>query len=100
MEEGDRFGNALAIGRFNDGAAADLAVGAPLEDVGNLLNAGLVTVLYGDTSGTAEDAFVQGVNMEQGEVPGGATEASDEFGNFLAAGPINSDDRDDLLIGA
>ena len=50
-EAGDRFGAALAKGRFNDDDFIDLAVGAPDEDLGRTDAAGVVTVFYGSASG-------------------------------------------------
>jgi FG-GAP repeat protein len=47
-EEGDNFGIALTAWNFGSGTEADLAIGVPFEDVGNIGNAGAVNVLYGD----------------------------------------------------
>jgi hypothetical protein len=43
----DLFGFALTAWNFGEGSQADLAIGAPGEDVGNIENAGAVNVLYG-----------------------------------------------------
>jgi hypothetical protein len=51
VEESDRFGSALAWGDFNGDGFSDLAIGCSLEDVGDLINAGSVTVLYGTALG-------------------------------------------------
>jgi len=50
-EDFDRFGQALAAGDFNHDGAADLAAGAPEEDVGSVADAGAVSVLYGSVAG-------------------------------------------------
>ena len=50
-EAGDLFGSALAAGDFNNDGFADLAVGAPGEDVGGVIGAGAVNVLYGRPPG-------------------------------------------------
>jgi hypothetical protein len=83
---------------FDDDGLADLAIGIPFEDVGSLADAGAVSVLYGTTgglSGTGSQLFTQ-------DTPGvpGVAEASDRFGNALAAGDFNRDDVDDLAVGA
>ena len=49
-EEGDWFGRSLAAGDFNGDGFADLAIGAPQEDIGEI-GTGAVSVLYGSASG-------------------------------------------------
>jgi hypothetical protein len=46
-EAGDRFGNSLAAGDFDDDGRTDLAVGVSGEKVGDLAGAGSVNVLFG-----------------------------------------------------
>jgi FG-GAP repeat protein len=64
-ETGDRAGNAVATGDFNDDGHDDLAIGAPFEVIGaSLTEAGAVTVLYGASDGltNTEDQFwTQGI---------------------------------------
>ncbi len=50
-ETGDQFGAALTTGDFDGDGFADLAVGAPREDLGSAADAGTVSVLYGSASG-------------------------------------------------
>ena len=54
-EAGDGFGSALAAGDFNGDGRADLAIGAPLEDVvnngQNFTDAGEVDVIFGSSHG-------------------------------------------------
>ena len=50
-ESGDRFGRALAAGKFNDDFHADLAIGSPGENVGDISNAGMVSIVFGGSTG-------------------------------------------------
>jgi hypothetical protein len=50
-ENGDRFGTAVASGDFNDDGFADLAIGTPDENIGALVDAGAVYVVYGSLFG-------------------------------------------------
>ncbi|HEX8805043.1 MAG TPA: hypothetical protein VF743_12645, partial [Acidimicrobiales bacterium] len=82
---------------FNDDGFDDLAVGAPLEDIGGVADAGAVNVLYGSASGLepSSDVFFQGF----GGV-GGSLDAGDEFGSAVARGDFNDDGIFDLAVGA
>jgi FG-GAP repeat len=95
----DRFGSALAVGDFNADGFGDLAVGAPLADVGGAADAGSVTVLYGSSSGLqVTTPGAQTWTEESGGVPGNA-EAGDRFGGALAVGDLDGDGHADLAIG-
>ena len=97
-EESDFFGSALAAGDFNNDTLADLAIGAPFEDVGSVLDAGAINVLYGSAArltATGNQQFFQG----SGGVIGVA-EDGDTFGFALAGGDFNNNGFDDLAIGA
>ena len=100
-EPDDRFGATLAIGDFNKDGYSDLAIGVPGEDVGAIVDAGAVNVLYGGPNGltaTGDQLWNQGAS------PAGALqetpEARDWFGASLAAGDFNDDGYADLAIGA
>jgi hypothetical protein len=90
-EAGDGFGAALAKGRFNDDDFIDLAVGAPGEDLGRTIGAGVVTVFYGSASGLAG----QGELLQQSN-----PEVGDAFGATLDSGDFNNDGIADLAVGA
>jgi hypothetical protein len=45
VEENDFFGWSLAVGDFDGDEAADLAIGVPGEDIGNIADAGAVNIL-------------------------------------------------------
>jgi hypothetical protein len=82
-ETGDRWGAPLAAGDFNGNGVADLAVGAPSEDVGSVADAGAVSVLYGSARGLT----TTGGRLFTKDSPGIAGNASerDQFGAALTS---------------
>jgi hypothetical protein len=95
-EAGDRFGAALATGDFDGSGDADLAVGAPNEDIGSVADAGAINVLYGGASGIDT---IGNAAFSQADA-NGATEAGDRFGAAVAAGDFNNSRHSDLAVGA
>ncbi|HYN95225.1 MAG TPA: hypothetical protein VES42_15365 [Pilimelia sp.] len=97
-EAGDTFGASLSPGDFNGDGYADLAIGAPWEDVEGatpLSTTGVAHVLYGGPAGLSA-AGNQMFDQSAGDTP----EEQDRFGETLAAGDFDGDGRDDLAIGA
>lgn len=97
-EAGDQFGFSLAVGDFDGDTTDDLAIGIPFEDIGSLSNAGAVNLLFGEvTVGLVTDG-AQAINRD---TPGliGSAGASQWFGYSVAAGNLNGDPFDDLLVG-
>jgi FG-GAP repeat len=95
-EDGDAFGSVLVAGDFNNDGNDDLAVGAPLEDVGGIIEGGAVNVLPGSAgklTGVGSQTFTQ-----DSSGVGSAAEAGDAFGESLAAGDFNQDTFDDLAV--
>ncbi len=97
-ETGDRFGWALATGRFNNDFRSDLAIGSPGEDINAIVNAGIVQVLYGSSSGLSLST-AQLWRQGAGGIPD-AAEAGDQFGYALSAWNYGRSDRADLAIGS
>jgi len=97
-ENGDRFGAALAAGDFDDDGIDDLAIGIPGEDIGNVVDAGAVEILFGTDGG---GLTTSGSNFfDQGTLPSPeSVEANDQFGATLAAGDQHGDGYDWLAIG-
>ncbi|MEU4112717.1 FG-GAP and VCBS repeat-containing protein [Streptomyces sp. NPDC027717] len=88
-ENGDLFGAATAPGDFDGDGYTDLAVGAPLEDVGSDTNGGSLTILWGSPKGLTGGSTVADP----------APSAHDRFGAALAAGDFDGDGRTDLAVG-
>ncbi len=93
VEAGDQWGAALAAGRVGS-SGADLAVGAPGEDI-TVVDAGTVDVLHFE--GSAFDS-VRRLHQEENFVEGTAA-AGDRFGSAVAIGNFNNDSFDDLAVG-
>ncbi len=97
-ESGDRLGSALTTGDFNNDGFDDAVIGVPYEDLGGsnqLVDAGIITVAYGSSTGLTNP-----VNLHQYS-PGVGTnsESGDLFGAALASGDINGDGYDDVIVG-
>jgi hypothetical protein len=82
---------------FNDDGFADLAVGAPGEDIGAATGAGALNVLYGSAAGLepSTDVFYQGAGGA-----GGSLEDDDRLGSAVAKGDFNGDGIFDVAAGA
>ncbi|MCG5059473.1 MAG: FG-GAP repeat protein [Limnoraphis sp. WC205] len=101
-EDGDRFGDALAVGDFDGDGKDDLAVGASREaPPGATQNAGYVFVFQGSNSGLQpwQGLDQQGLGVNEGGTPPFFFDG-DYFGTALAAGDFDNDGKDDLAVGA
>jgi FG-GAP repeat len=102
-ENQDWFGRNLTTGDFNADGYADLAAGDFLEDLGTLVDAGGVEILYGSSTGL--QATGTGGPDDQfwtQDSPGvqDRSEAGDYFGHTVATGDFNRDGWDDLAISS
>lgn len=91
---GDRFGAALAWGRFDVGSQADLAIGAPGKSAG----AGEVTVVYAINANGLDLTATQHWSQNSTDIEG-ASEAGDSFGTTLTAGNLGRSSSDELVVG-
>jgi len=97
-ESYDQFGFSLAAGDFNNDGRDELAIGSPCEDIGSTVNAGMIHVLSGSSSGLRGSGS-KSFHQNSSGVPG-YCETYDMFGWALATGELNGDGYDDLVITA
>ncbi|MFD8222801.1 FG-GAP-like repeat-containing protein [Streptomyces massasporeus] len=89
-EAEDSFGEAIARADLNGDGYSDLAVGSPGEDVGDDVDGGSVTVLWGSASG-----LKNGTTVKDPAVSG-----HDNWGTLLTTGDFDGDGKQDLAASA
>jgi hypothetical protein len=92
-EPGDSFGSALAVGDFDGDRCADLAVGVSEEFAGE-------RVPGGDGNGAVEMFHGSPAGLRPGKELLPDKPKSDRFGASLAAGDLDGDGRDELVVGS
>lgn len=101
IETGDHFGQTLLAHDFDRDGFDDLAIGVPREDIGDVVNAGAVHVLFGSdvgVNGTRDILLYRSEGGGAGLMPG-APEAGEELGAALAGGELNPGTGHELAIG-
>ncbi|HEX8123184.1 MAG TPA: PQQ-dependent sugar dehydrogenase [Solirubrobacteraceae bacterium] len=79
-EGGDRFGASLAGADFDTDGRTDLAMGAPGQDLDGSVDAGIINLMYGTSSGLAGNTRAAQFSQSQ---TSGLTEAGDAFGGAM-----------------
>jgi hypothetical protein len=100
-ESGDEFSHYLVGADFNGDGFADLAIGASGEDVGTVVDAGAVDVLYGSSTGLqADGASGPDDQFWTQDSPGvlDQAEKGDDVGESVGAGDFNGDGYADLVM--
>jgi hypothetical protein len=82
---------------FNGDGFSDVAIGVPEEDVGAIIDAGGVHVLYGSAEGLTADGNQFWTQGSPGILED--AESGNAFGRTVATGDLNDDGFDDLAIG-
>ncbi|MFF1694136.1 FG-GAP-like repeat-containing protein [Streptomyces sp. NPDC058257] len=97
-EDGDNWGASVAIGDITGDGKAELVVGANGEQLGDLDNAGDVTVFRGSASGVSQSGVVR-ISQDSTGVPG-AAEAGDLFGAQVRIADYDKNGKGDLAVTA
>jgi len=98
-QNGDRFGDAVALGDFNGDGFGDLATGVPREKGTNpLVSVGAVTVSRGNKWGIGWSGAVALGPFDGGHLSDSSLNY--RFGEALATGDFDNDGFDDLVVGA
>ncbi|MEM3034981.1 MAG: FG-GAP repeat protein [Candidatus Nitrosocaldus sp.] len=82
-EDSDYFSLSLAAGDFNGDGYTDLAVGVPFEDIGSIIDAGAVNILYGSSSGLQASSPDDQFWHQDSPNVDGVAESGDELGYTL-----------------
>ena len=93
---GDRYGSSLVAGSFDGGPFSDLAIGSPYAPASATSQAGRVDFVLGGDFGLAGGG---GARFQATGLASGPAQANDHFGWALAAGRIDGDGDDELIIG-
>ena len=98
-EAGDNFGYSVAVGNFNGDDYDDLLVGAYREDLegDGVTDAGGIHIIYGANNGLTTEGD-QNFHQNSSGVQDVA-EDQDRFGEVVAAGDVNYDGFDDVIVG-
>ncbi|MFG2647863.1 FG-GAP and VCBS repeat-containing protein [Streptomyces sp. NPDC048436] len=97
-EDGDDWGGELSVDDVDGDGYADVAVGAPGEDVGSVRDAGAVWLLRGSGEGVT-GAGAQSFDQNTAYVPG-VVEEGDVWGGQIRLADTDDDGRSELIAAA
>ncbi|MEV0172764.1 FG-GAP-like repeat-containing protein [Streptomyces sp. NPDC050803] len=90
-ESDDRFGASLAAGDLNADGYADLVVGSEFESIGDRQGVGMVTVIWGGSSGLTGGSALPQPSADELAVWGG-------YGRGVATGDFDGDGKTDVTV--
>src|SRR4028118_675052 len=98
---GDQLGSSVSgAGDVNGDGFADLSIGAPYADPNGLEQAGQSYVVFGSNNGFPTSLNVSDLDGNNGFTIDGIAEEDESGVSLSAAGDVNGDGIDDLIIGA
>jgi hypothetical protein len=84
-------------GDFNGDGEADIAIGVPGEDIGSIVDAGGLNILYGSGGGLGSDGNQFWTQNSSGVEE--MAETGDSFGSAVTVGDFNGDGFSDVAVG-
>lgn len=96
----DRVGNVAAAGDFNGDGFADILVGAPFAESSGDTDTGESYIIFGGANGTFSATFDLATLNGNNGIRFDGIDPNDGSGVALAAGDLNNDGFDDIVIGA
>lgn len=98
---GDQLGSSVSgAGDVNGDGFADLSIGAPYADPNGLEDAGQSYVVFGSNKGFPTSLNVSDLDGNNGFTINPIAAGDELGGSVSAAGDVNGDGKDDLIIGA